>query len=56
MGWIIQAGIYGAGAGVVTAITLWAMKSLEHLLWSGAHNTWHTGAIVVLGTEPHGAG
>ena len=49
MGWIIQAGIYGAGAGAVTAITLWAMKSLEHLLWSGVHSTWQIGAVVVLG-------
>ena len=49
MGWIIQAGIYGAGAGAVTAIILWAMKSLEHLLWSSVHSTWQIGAVVVLG-------
>jgi len=49
MGSIIKAGIYGALAGAVTALTLWAMKSLEHLVWSGVDSSWQLGAVVLLG-------
>ena len=49
MGSIIKAGIYGALAGAVTALTLWAMKSLEHLVWSGVDTSWQLGAVVLLG-------
>ena len=49
MGSIIKAGIYGALAGAVTALTLWAMKSLEHLVWSGVDSSWQLGAVVMLG-------
>ncbi len=47
--WVIQSGTYGAVAGAVTALTLWAMKWLEHYIWSGQAGPWQTGAVIMAG-------
>jgi len=49
MFWMMKAGLYGAMAGVVTAITLWAMKFLEHAVWAWGSGPLHIVCVVMTG-------
>lgn len=46
---VLLSSLYGVLSGAVTALCLWAMKNLQHLLWTDVSARWQIGALIVTG-------